>query len=467
MLKALWFMAKIAILAGAVLWVAERPGTVRLEWLDTVVTLQMGFFLASLLVVILLSIFFYRVIRTFADFPASYRYYAQIKAKDKGYHALTRGLTAVAAGYAKAALREAKKARTLLPEDTGLPVLLEAQAARLDGREGDAQKSFAALLENKEAAFLGVRGLLQASLEAGDTDNALALAHKALALHPKQKWILCTVYDLELRLRHWHDAQSVLDRAVKTGAVSKERAKSDKAAMALAVALEAEDEGLQDVAHSQYKKARKIDADFAPAVILLAQYYARRGEHGKAVSLIERAWKKGPHGAYVPVWGDLVPKGKYGESADALARLRWFERLVKVNPESADGQIAAGVAAIESGLWGEARQHFSKAEAIEPSAKLYRALATLEEKASGNEEAARKWLEKAMEAPDDKVWMCRETGRIYESWMPIAQPHGSFNTIEWAQPHSAQGSEAQILLNRADDRSRDFNDTVIEAPKVA
>lgn len=458
MLKALWFVVKIGIFVGAVLWVAERPGSVRLEWMDTVVNVQMGFFLACLLVVILFSIFVYRVIRTFVDFPASYRYYAQIKAKDKGYHALTRGLTAVAAGDTKAALREAKKARTLLPGDTGLPLLLEAQAARLDGREGDAQQSFAALLENKEAAFLGVRGLLQASLDAGDDEGALALARKALALHPKQPWILKTVYDLELRLRHWHDAGDILDRLVKAGAFGKDEAKYDKAAMALALAMEAEDEGLIDVADMQYKKARRIDGDFVPGVVLAAQYYLRRGHRGKAVSLIERAWKKSPSGAYVLVWGDLMPAAKAG---DMLSRVRWFERLVALNPESADGHFVAGMVAMDCGLWGEARQHFAKAEDIEPSAKLYRALAVLEEKAAGNEEAARKWLEKAVDAPEDKAWVCRESGRIYEEWMAIAQPHGSFNTIEWAAPNHDVGRMVFI-----ESRSRDIQNSVIDAPKV-
>lgn len=461
MIKALWFLAKAALLIGAVLWVAEQPGIVRIEWLETTITIHVGLFLAGLLGVILLSIFIYRMMRGVADLPASYRNYAKNKAREKGYRALTLGLTAVAAGDTKAAVREAKRARNLLPEDQGLPMLLEAQSARLDGREGDAQQAFVALLDNKDAAFLGVRGLLQSSMERGDYHSALKLARKALALHPKQKWILRTVYDLEIRGRHWSDALTILERSVKTKAITQEQAMSDKVAIALALADEAQEQGLDDVAYNQLKKAHRMDSGFIPGVIMLAQYYAGKGQRKKAVGLVERAWKKAPHAELVKLWGSLADDKA---QEDALSRLRWYERLVKLNAEHAAGHLAAGVAAMDGGLWGEARAHFKEAESLQPSAAMYKALAKLEEKASGNEEAARVWLEKAADADAGKVWVCRETGRVYDSWRPIAQPHGSFNTIEWAEPHGNFAGYGEFAIPSGRD-FRDLDDTLIEAPK--
>ncbi len=459
MIRALWFLAKTALLIGAVLWVAEQPGTVRVEWLETTITIHVGLFMAGLLGIILLSIFIYGVIRGAADLPARYRHHAKTKAREKGYRALTLGLTAVAAGDTKAAIRESKRARSLLPDDKGLPLLLEAQSARLDGREGDAQKAFVALLDNKDAAFLGVRGLLQSSIESGDYGSALKLARKALALHPKQKWILRSVYDLEVRGRHWSNARDILARAVKAKAISKERAQSDKVAMALALALEAQDQGLDEVVHDQLKKAYRLDGTFIPGVIMLAQYYAGKGQRKKAVALVERVWRKTPHAALVTLWGGLMDEKV--QKTDALSRLRWYERLVKLNTEHAAGHLAAGVAAMDGGLWGEARAHFTQVEKLQPSAALYKALAKLEEKAAGNEEAARVWLEKAADADGDKVWVCRESGRVYDFWRPIALPHGSFNTIEWAEPHGPIANYGEFALTEGRD-FRDLDDTLIE-----
>lgn len=464
MFKTLLFLVKVGLFVGVMIWLAEQEGSVKIEWLDYTVNVHVGLFMAALLCLILIAIFVHRVIRTFVEFPASYRYYSQVRAKDMGYKALTLGLTAVAAGDTKAALKQAEKARSLLPEDHGLPILLEAQAARLDGREGDAQQSFAALLENKDTSFLGVRGLLQASLDAGDTQNALDLARQALKLHPKQPWILQTVYDLEIRERAWSAAEETLKRAVKHGAVSKDNALSDRVAMALAIALSAEEEGLQEVAHSQYTKARKLDGSSVPAVMLAAEYYIRQDEQKKAKALIERVWRKEPHAAFVDIWVQLMPEH---ERSDALARLQWFERLVKLNADNARANVAAGLAACDAALWGEARKFFEAAEAIRPSKELYKALAALEAKTSGDEALARGWLEKAADVKAERIWICRESGRKYKSWSPIAEPHGSFNTIEWNYPLGEDVVDGEPVLLASSDASGSLDDTLIEAPKVA
>ena len=205
MFRALWFVVKLVLIVALVVWVAERPGNVRLDWVDLqgnefVINVQIGLFLAALIGVCLLSIMIYSVIKGFADFPKSFSNYKEIKAREKGYTALTKGLAAVAAGDTKAANKQAEKARKFLPDDTGLPLLLDAQAARLDGRESDAAESFVALLEDKNASFLGVRGLLQSALDAQDYETAYTLASKALSSYPKQEWVLKIAFDLQVRL---------------------------------------------------------------------------------------------------------------------------------------------------------------------------------------------------------------------------------------------------------------------------
>ncbi len=461
MIKTFIFLAKAAIFIGAMIWLSEQEGSVNVKWMEYNVTVHVGLFLAGLLALILVSIFLYRVIRTFVDFPSSYRFYSQNRARDMGYRALTQGLTAVAAGDTKAAMKHAGKVRSLLPEDKGLPLLLEAQAARLDGREADAQESFAGLLENKDASFLGVRGLLQASMDAGDYRSALKLARQALSIHPKQPWILRTVYDLEIGQREWGAAEATLKRAVKVGAITKERALSDRVAMALAVALSAEEEGLDDVALSEYKRAQKLDGSSIPAVVLATEYYIRKGQKKKAVALIEKSWRKTPHAALVDLWDRLMP---IKDEDDVLSRLKWYERLVALNGNNARIHLAAGQAACDAALWGEARKFFDKAAQIRPSKELYKALAILESLASKDEVKMRDWLEKAADVPAERVWICRETGRLYPFWRPIAVPHGSFNTIEWNFPLGGQGEgdEPVLLTAGAGSASSEIDDTLIE-----
>ncbi|MGH1397610.1 MAG: heme biosynthesis protein HemY [Alphaproteobacteria bacterium] len=454
MLKAIWFLLRLALFIGSALWIAEQPGSVQIEWQAYTITVQMGVFLGALLLAVVIAVFIYQVLRAFVTFPASYRYYRSVKDKDKGYRALTAGLTAVAAGDTRAALRAAGKAKRLLPEGQGLPLLLEAQAARLDGREEDAKQSFVALLEDKDASFLGLRGLMQASMEREDYAEALRLAQLALALHPKQSWILKIVYDLHIRLREWGDAEGFLARLVRGGALSKDEARGERVAINLAVALEAVDEGLDDVARAKFAQARRVDRANVPAVLLEVEYWTARGERRKARGLIERFWKREQHPAVVAAWCDLI---SVAADKDALSRLQWMERLIKVSGESGAVQLAAGRFACAAGLWGEARSHLMKALDLEASAAVYQALAVLEEREKDDRDAARAWREKAIAAPAAAAWVCRESGLSYERWSPIAAPHGSFNTIEWAVPSAAAGLN---ILRISDD------DSLLDTPRL-
>ena len=454
MIKALWFAVKVGALIALAVWIADRPGTVRIDWVEYTITVHTGLFLLALLAAFLLTLFIYQTIKTFVGLPSSVRRYNEIKAREKGYTALTQGLTAVAAGDTKAAVAQSKKAMKLLDGDTGLPLLLQAQAARLDGREEDARESFVALLEDKDASFLGVRGLLQAALDGGDDKGALALAERALELHPKQGWILKITYDLQLKLQQWYRAEKVLARAEKSGAMSAEKAKSDRVALYLAQAEKDLADGHRADATLMVKKALKLDPGFTPASMMMADVHVKDGAAKKAQTVILKTWKTQPRGALAVYWMGLLDEEK---AKDHLAKLRWIEKLLKANGESAAGLRLAGIAATEAGLWGEARGYFARAEELGPSASLYKRWAELEERSTHDEEKVRTLLEKAASAPGDKVWVCRETGNVYERWHPVAQPHGSFNTIVWDVPST--GGPVVMLSEKAG-----MAEALIEAP---
>ncbi len=454
MLKALWFMIKVGLLVAIVIWVAERPGFVKIEWMDYTFTVHVGLFLVGALGVILAAIFLYNTIKTFVDFPSSYKRYREIKDQSKGYEALTIGLSAVAAGDTKVAVKQAKRAAKYMSGDTGLPLLLQAQAARLNGDEAAALESFAVLLEDKNAAFLGVRGLLQAALDREDYSKALELAQHALSLHPKQPWIIRIAYDVHIRLREWNDAFDMVRRAEKTKTLTKDEARSERVAILIAQADELSALGDNDAALQKLKAAFKLDAGFAPTATRLSRLYLETAQRKKGVSIIKSAWKVAPHPNLAHVWGMLMSSKRAGE---ALGRMRWYEKLLRVKSDTSAAQMLIGQIAIEEKLWGEARTHLMQAVELKPCAATYRLLAELERLSGHGEPAAEKWTAQVADGAPQPVWICRETGRIYEEWSPIAAPHGSFNSIEWRAPDSANGDHAAVGMSSGPDR-------VLEAP---
>lgn len=463
MIRALFFLVKIAVLVVIAVWLAEQQGAVTFTWVDgegvdNKVNMHLGLFFVTALVIIILALTLFRIIKGFADFPKSVARYKRDKDKEKGFRALTLGLTAVAAGDTKAAKYQAYRAGKMLKQENGLSLLLAAQSARLDGREDEANECFIKLLENKDASFLGIRGLLQSALDKGDHETALNIAREALKMHSKQPWILKIVYDLEIKSRDLEAALKTLYRAEKYKAVTKEKAASDRVVMLLYKADKDMEAGYRDQSRKQLEKAYKYDDTYIPTVIRLARHYLQTGKKRKAVNLMEKAWKVNTHPDLVPLWASAAPKTKKNA---ASANLRWFERLLAINTGSAEGQMAVAKAAMEAGLWGEAKNYLKMAEDIRSSKTVFRLYALLEENTSNDPEKVQECLQRAADAPSERTWICRETGRVYDDWQAYAEPHGSFNTIVWDFPFT---NDNTLLLHNVQP-SQDPK-PVLEAPKT-
>lgn len=442
MIRALWLLIRLGLIVGIAIWIAERPGTVAIDWMSYSLSTPFGIFLLGLCVVILTALLVHRLVLALVSVPERVLRFREDRLRKKGFRALTKGFVAIAAGDAQQATQCANQARALIPDINGLVMLLEAQAARLRGEEGTARRTFQDLLQDKDAAFFGIRGLLNSTLEANDTPKALEYARQALGMYPKQAWLLRTVYALEIREHRWSDALDTLKKGLKSGAMDADRARSDEVAILLQQAEEDLHQGQDDKAYAKTKKAWKRDPLFVPAVTRLAAHYIKRGKNRKAASIVETVWKHIPHPDLVKIWDALAPENK---PSDAAKRLRWYEKLLSLRPDSAEGQISAARAAMNDQLWGEARAYLTIAERIEPSADLYRLWAEVEENSARNPASIRAWLEKAADAPHGKAWTCSETGRLYEEWSPIAQPHGSFNTIVWDYPMNRMKSAASLI----------------------
>ncbi|MFA5592630.1 MAG: heme biosynthesis HemY N-terminal domain-containing protein [Micavibrio sp.] len=431
MLRALWFFIQIAIVVCAALWLIGQRGAVDIAWNNYEITLQLGIFLLLLAFFAFFSAIFFKFAGMVVGAPGAYTKRRVERNRKKGFQALTRGFVAIAAGDARKATSYARDVRRLLPDETGLPLLLEAQSARLRGEEGAARKSFEKLLGDKDAAFFGIRGLLKSSLDAGNVQEALTHANAALEKNPKQPWIIKSVYDLELQNHHWHAAYKTLAQARKYKAVDEEQARKDEIALLMILAEEDSIAGLEKGRFKKLERVLKLDPAFSPAIVKLGENYLARKKNRKVAALVERAWKMRPHPDLVALWDKLAPEDK---ASDNFRRLRWIEKLVDFKPDSAQAHLAAAKAAMEAGLFGEARAHVTMAESIRPSASVYRLYADLEEQTSRDASRTREWMEKAASAPPDFVWYCSLTGAIYERWSPVAEPHGSFNTIEWGNP---------------------------------
>lgn len=427
MVKALWFLARLGALVAAVVWVANRPGNVHIEWLGYQIDTSVGFLLLCIGLLMFISALLYRMWRAFITVPKIFRRYHSAQNREKGYHAITRGLVAVASGDDREAGKQAKRAAALLP-DRALTRLLSAQAALMKGDDATARIEFNALLEDKDAAFFGLRGLLNDARRNNNREEAVRLMRHAEKLQPRRGWIIKMLFAFETEAGDWDKAEQTLSKAVKTGVIDREAGKRHRLAILLARSDDASARGIPHAALSFAKKAFSADPSFTPAAVRLARLLLRTNKRRHAVRVIERAWKDAPHPALVPLWEEAQPPPRSKKAADpALESYVWSKRLASFAPHHPETKRMLGKAALDAKLWGEARAHLK-------AARAYRLLAKLEQQETGNESRAREWLELAADAPPRPAWTCESCGHIAPSWTALCPNCRNFNSLIWTVP---------------------------------
>ncbi|MBU6235762.1 MAG: hypothetical protein KGQ41_07950, partial [Alphaproteobacteria bacterium] len=267
MLRTLWFLIKLAAVAALGVWLVMQPGSTHLEWMGYQVEAQTGFIIYCAILFALVFAWFYQGWIAIKRTPQTIARHLDARAQDQALQAVSYGLSAIAAGDASAAEKQAERAKKLIRNDHGLVPLLVGMTARLKGDPMAAEAAFRDLLNTKETAFIGVRGLLQLALDRRQGEQALVLARQAHRMHPKQSWILKTLYGLEVRQRNWVEAGDLLQKLVKAKALTQAEGAQDRAAMLLARAIEAAGRGHADQSYFLTREAYDAAPSFLPSAL--------------------------------------------------------------------------------------------------------------------------------------------------------------------------------------------------------
>lgn len=435
MIRALWFLALVSAGIFALVWLADRPGSLVLEWQGYRVETSVAMLIGAIIAVSVATALSYRVWLFLRRAPSQLSGAWKQRRKQQGYQALTRGMVAVAAGDADEARRSVKRAEVLLNEPP-LTMLLSAQTAQLNGDEKAAETFFKAMTENPETEFLGIRGLLGQAVKKGDRTDALALARRAYRLRPKSEWVANHLFDLQTREGLWLDARVTADEQVRNHTISKTDSKHRNAALYYQLGLEAKSTGDETGALAQFKKSTDNDPAFTPGVSLHALALIRKGRLRKAATLIEKAWLQAPHPDLLGIYWQA------SEANDGLEQVRATERLCKASPDHMESRVAKTRASLGAQLWGEARQQLEilggeNTESLD--SRICRLWAELEEGEHNDLAKAHAWLTRASIADSEATWACGDCGNTVSEWMVNCGNCDGFNTFAWRRPLRVAG----------------------------
>lgn len=426
MIKTFFLLVLLGCLALAGIYLADRPGTVTINWNGQRVDADFLVILLGLPVLLFLAWVAARIWSWIKGGTPLSPERRALRRKQKGLNEVDGALSALAAGESAKALSLGQSAIKHL-EGSGVAYIVAAQAATACGKDDLAEQYFAALSETQHGKFLGLRGRVSEARRLGRVSKALELSEEALKAAPRSDWALATAFELESKLGKWADAQETLRKATAKSIFDSDTSARHLGAIRYGQALSAQEAGQMADAVRHAKKALAVRPDFVPAAVLAAQLFKSSGKIGPASKIVEKTWKLRPHPALAESYAALMPM----ETAEA--RMTRFEKLHKLAPDHSESQIRLAEAALGAGA-------FDKAEAaLKPSLEgLIRARVGIImgqiAAAKGAEARIRsKWADIAAKGAPEPCYECSvcRTQRTY--WTSHCPTCDSFNSFVWDQ----------------------------------
>jgi HemY protein len=413
----------LAAAAAFFAWIADRPGTIVIRWMDREIQTSLLAGLVGILLLMFALWLLLAIVRRLVGAPSAIGGYYRYRRTRRGYEALSRGIIAAGAGDGQAAQRSAQLASRSLTDEPLLK-LLEVQAAQIRGDRTAMKRGFEAMLGSSETEALGLRGLFAEARQAGDMSVARGYAERALKLNPRLGWASSALLAIQSAQGEWDGALATLESQRKAGQIDSETLRRKRAILLTAQALSREPSNTR-IALDLALEAHRLDHALVPAAALAARVSA--GSPRKVWKIVNRTWGKQAHPDLAAAYAEAKP----GDSAQA--RFERVRELVASHRGGLEGSYALAKSAIAARQWGEARKVLDRVVAEgEPQARFCALMADLEESESGDKGKSREWLSRAVRAPRDPMWVI--DGVAVPQWTAISPVTGEVANAEWRVP---------------------------------
>lgn len=457
MLRTLFYFLIIGALGAFGAWLADHPGDVVINWFGYEAQTSVGAVIVLLLFVLAAGFFGLSFIRTLMNSARIWQERQAARRRAKSAGELVKGFGAIAMGDASTA-RRALKASAVSKELAGLTRLLTAQLAELDQDPKGAEAAYRELLKDPTTEFLGLRGLYNTAMGEGDRSAALAFATRAFEMKPRAPWVAEQLFRIQTQSGAWDLARKTIASARRTGKLTNEDARRREGVLAACEALTADASGDRDRAFSLAQRALAL----APGLTLMAVFVSReqlaRGQNWAASGTLETAWRVHPHPDLARAYALL----KQGETP--VQRARRLMGLAEFNPGHVESRLLVAQEALALGEVRRARR------ALRPavdggSARVLMLMSEVALKGGEGEAEAQAFRSRAVTAPRDAQWACRECGRERGDWAPICDSCGGFDTAVWG----SEGAVATVDLVEApaEHEALDWRGDLAEGPTGA
>jgi HemY protein len=437
MMRLIAFLIIILAAAAGLHWLADRPGTIVVEWQGYIAETSVFRAFILLAVAVGLAVLAWSALRSLWSSPAMIGRFLDRRRQQRGLGALSSGMIAIGAGDGPLAIRYAGQARKALPNEP-LTHLLRAQTAQLIGDRATSRRIFEAMLSSPDTEQLGLRGLFLEAEREGEREAARQFAERALKLNPRLAWPHEALFDLQCRAENWEGALNTLAVGERYSLIDKTVVARRRAVLLTAQAQAAED-GAADKALELAREAHRLAPDLVPAAAIAGRVLAAQGNTPRAARVLLKTWRLAPH-------PDLAAAYAYARPGDSPRdRLHRMRHLARLTPHDSEGPIALAIAAIEAREWDEARAALAPLLDNRLTQRVAALMARIEGEEHGDAGRVREWLARAVNAARDPAWTA--DGVVSDRWAPVSPVSGALDAFRWRVPVEAIDKPAGALLS--------------------
>ena len=359
MIRVVYFLIVVGVLALGAAWLADRPGDVIVTWQGMRIKTSPLVMAAALLVAVAVLVFIWSIVRAIVRSPSVLAKRQRERRGARAYQAISHGLIAVGSGDIDAARKHSSEVNRLAPDEP-LALLLSAQAAQLSGDRDGAERAFRAMA--KPRRHQGARPAWPVHRSAPPrrsrkraSPRRRSRAHRAHARLGRPRGVGGALQGRRLGRR-----------AGALGTPSRRDGQSELSPPA---------RGAADGARARYRKFRPRGAPRPPRSkpTSLRRPWCRRRRSPRAfwprAAICARPTASStPPGApiRIPNWRKAYAELRAGESA--RDRLKRIDALAKRAPGNVEGALAVARAAIDAREFARARAALAPYLAHRPSA---------------------------------------------------------------------------------------------------
>lgn len=430
LIKSLRFLIAFSLLCVLGMLIASYPGEAKFDWLNYSISLPIGLFIASLLVIIGIIISLNNLWRWLWNLPQNYISYLQKKRDLKGMNLLIDGLSAIAAGQDQEAKEIIATASELLPENP-LSQFIAAQASYITGDDETATKQYMSMQKDRRTSFLAIRGLIMQAKNREDYKLAQEYIIKASSLRPDSPWL-----QNEYFLNTIYLAQKGIFPKTEKNKLTKYFTKPKwHRHQAMLIWLKLQNTNLLSDSEREklHLKIFEIAPDWTANVTQLVEHYIKHESFSKAQKLLIDAFKFHPHRSLGDLWNTVFFE------MEAIDRYRTMEKLVGSQENHPESLFCLTKSAMHAQLWGQAKEYLDKLLSQGYTRTGCNLMAELMELQHPTKfELAREWWLKASQTSTDYEWQCGECLHNSSQWELICGHCFSIDRVCWQETSTPQ-----------------------------